>query len=350
MKRASIKDVATLAGTSPATVSKVLNNMPASGIPEETAERVRLAAEQLHYVPLSSARQLRRRRTDTVAILLHDLTAFTSEITRGIQEQATARGLTTVLALHDDDSEAEAQQLRMGLRGQVDGLIIAPAHYNRNQTIYDELKDRGVHFVFVDRYIPGYAADYVGLRNEEATYRLTRTLIAQGGTVIGGIFGGHETDAEHGGNTALYERFLGYRRALAEAGLPQDQDLYVRRPGEEPEDVVARLLTRRPAVNAILWASYQYIQNTLAQLAAHGVRVPGDLYFAGFDKVQLAVSTAADYQGLRVICGPWPAAIQPGYEMGVRALELLVQAMGSRAAQAPQHVLLSPHYEWVEGV
>ncbi len=349
MKRASIKDVATLAGTSPATVSKVLNNMPGSGIPEETAERVRLAAEQLRYVPLSSARHLRQRRTDTIAIVLHDLTAFTSEITRGIQEQATACGLTTVLALHNEDNEVEAQQLRMGLRGQVDGLIIAPAHYNRNQIIYDELKDRGVPFVFVDRYIPGYAADYVGLRNEEAACRLTRTLIAQGATLIGGIFGGSETDVEHGGNTALYERFLGYRRALAEAGLPEDEDLYVPRPGEKPEDVVARLLTRRPAANAIVWASYQYIQNTLARLAARGIHVPGDLRFAGFDKVLLALSTAADYQGLQAIRGPWPAAIQPGYEMGVRALELLVQAMGRRVAQAPEHVLLSPHYEWVEG-
>ena len=347
MKRVSIKDVADLAGSSPATVSKVLTGMPDSRIPKETAQRVRQAALELHYVPLSSAQQLRQQRTRTIAILMPELLPFTSDITHGIQAQAMANGLTTILGLHGHDSAVEAQHLRMGLRGQVDGLIIAPAYHNRNHRIYEELKNRGVPFVVVDNDLPDCEAPHVGLRNEETAYHLTRTLIAQGATVIGGIFGGGITLDNPGGNTALYERFLGYRRALAEARLPDDGRLCVPQPDEGPDEMFVRLMTSQPVVDGVLWASYQFIQPTLNWLAARGVHVPGDLRFAGFDKVLLALSTAEDYQGLQVIREPWPAAVQPGYEIGVRAMELLKQAMAGNQPKERQRILLPPHYEWV---
>jgi DNA-binding LacI/PurR family transcriptional regulator len=347
VKRASIKDVAALADSSSATVSKVLTGMLGSGIPEETAQRVRQAAKKLNYVPLSSAQQLRQQRTQTIAILLAELVPFTSDITHGIQAQAMASGLTTVLGLHGNDNAVEAQHLRMGLRGQVDGLIIAPAHQNRNHHVYEELKNRGVPFVFVDNYLPDYDADYVGLRNEEAAYHLTRTLISQGTTVIGGIFNSGVTLENTGGNTALHERFLGYRRALAEAHLSDDERLCVPLPGEGLDEMFVRLLTSQPVADGVLWASYQFMQPTLSWLAARSIHVPGDLRFAGFDKVLLTLSTAEDYQSLQVIREPWPAAVQPGYEMGERALELLRQAMAGNMPKKRQHILLPPHYEWV---
>ncbi len=347
MKRISIKDVAALAGSSPATVSKVLTGMPDSRIPEETAQRVRQAARQLRYVPLSLAQQLRHKRTQTIAILLPELLPFTSDITHGIQARATAGGLTTILGLHGHDSAVEAQHLRLGLRGQVDGLIIAPAYHNRNHHIYAELKDRGVPFVLVDNDLSGCEAPYVGLRNEETAYHLTRTLIAQEATLIGGIFGGGITLDNPGGSTALYERFLGYRRALAEARLPDDERLCVPQPGEGPDEMFVRLMTSQPAIDGVLWGSYQFIQPTLNWLAAQGMHVPGDLRFTGFDKVLLALSTAEDYQGLQVIREPWPAAVQPGYEIGVRAMELLKQAMVGNQPKERQRILLPPHYEGV---
>ncbi|MCL6431415.1 MAG: LacI family transcriptional regulator, partial [Anaerolineae bacterium] len=196
MGRVSIKHVAALAGTSPATVSKVLNNAANSGIPESTAQRVRWAASKLQYVPLATARSLRSRRTGTIGVILHDLSPHAASIVLAIEQAAAERGMFTVLALHKDSSELESQALLMGLRGQVDGLVVLPARHNNNQRLYDLLRRQGVPFVFVDRYVPGYDADYVGVQNEVAAYRLTRLLINQGCRTIRAIFGAS-------GNTAL---------------------------------------------------------------------------------------------------------------------------------------------------
>ncbi|MGQ9554534.1 MAG: LacI family DNA-binding transcriptional regulator [Anaerolineae bacterium] len=339
MKRVLIKDVAALAGASPATVSKVLNDVPDSGIPEETAERVRRAACDLGYFPSSPARALRCQRTQTIAIVTHDLTPFTAEIIKGVEGAAQAYDLTTVWATHKEDNDLEAKQLLMGLRGQVDGLIVVPARCNRNQRLYDELKRRQVPFVFVDRYVPDYEANYVGTCNEEAAYRLTQALIAQGAQVIACVSGMR-------GNTALQERCAGYHRALQEAGLPMDWGLLGPAPGESQAEGVQRLLSRRPRVEGVFWSSYQYIQPHLALFRSRGLRVPYDILFAGFDKITLSVSSPEDYDGFSVLCAPCPTAVQPGCEMGCRALELLVQHFGDGATMGmPQRVILEPTYE-----
>jgi len=340
MARVLIKDVAALAGTSPATVSKVLNDVPDSGIPEETAQRVRWAAEKLKYVPLSTARSLRRRRTDTVALVAHDLTSFTAEIVRGVEAVASSAGLSTVLALHGGDLRLERQHLQLGLRGQVDGLVVVPARGTRSTDVYDELSRHNVPFVFVDRYIPGYPAHYVGTRNEEAAYRLTGTLIRQGARLIGGITGDE-------GNTALDERRQGFRRAIEEAGLPYDRALDSMSGREEQSEWLARMLAHRPRVDGLFWTSYQYIQPLLPLLAAAGVKVPDDIRFAGFDPVSLHLSRLEDYQGISIIAGPWPVAIQAGYEMGRLALGILLQALGGHVFLEPERVLLEPRYEWL---
>lgn len=340
MKRVLIKDVAALAGASPATVSKVLNDVPDSGIPEETAERVRWAARKLRYVPLSSARSLRRQRTDTVALIAHDITPFTAEIVRGVEASASQHNFSTVLALHGGDIELEAKHLQMGLRGQVDGLIVVPARGRHNLDLYNDLKERRVPFVFVDRYIPDYPADYVGTKNEEAAYKLTRTIIAQGADVIGSMFGAK-------GNTALDERRVGFHRALQEVGLPYEESSLPEADQLAQEQLLERWLARRPRINGLFWSSYQYIQPHLAILAAHSVRVPEDIRFAGFDPVSLTLSRLEHYQALQIIHGPWPAAIQPGYEMGHQAFEIVVRALGGQHEQGEQRILLEPRYEWL---
>ncbi|MBI3974555.1 MAG: LacI family DNA-binding transcriptional regulator [Chloroflexi bacterium] len=339
MKRVSIHDVAARAGTSPATVSKVLTAMPGSGIPEVTAERVRRVVRELGYAPWSPARSLRRRRTETIGIITYDLSLFFADVVKGVEAAALEHGLTTVLATHGDDGALEARHLQLALRGQVDGLVVVPARSNRNQRVYDDLKARGVPFVFVDRYIPDYEGDYVGTENETAAYRLTRALIVQGASVVGCVAG-------RGGNTALVERVAGYRRAVAETGLPHDDDLCVTSPGSQVE-TVGRLLDRRPRVNGVFWASYAYMQPSLSALAARGIQVPRDVRFAGFDTVNLSLSCLEDYEALRVIGAPWPAAIQPGQELGRRALALLAQALAREGEAAPQQIRLEPHYEWL---
>jgi LacI family transcriptional regulator len=340
-QRASIKDVAALAGTSPATVSKVLNAMPGSGISAPVAERVRQSASALRYAPSPAARSLRRQRTQTVGILTNDLLPFSADVVHGVAAAALARGYTSVLALHGEDSELEAQHLQLGLHGQVDGLVVVPARGDGNQAHYDELRARGIPFVFVSRYLPGYPADFVGLQNEQAAYHLTRVLIAQGADIIAYMA------APGPRSSTQVERFAGFQRALVEAGLPHADDILAASLGESKASYLTRLLQRRPRVNGLLWASYFHIEPALLVLAEHGIRVPTDIRFAGFDPISLVLFGSDDYRALRVLDAPWPTAIQPGFAMGQRALELLTYMLDGSSPSAPQHITLEPRYQWL---
>lgn len=337
MRRVTIGQVATLAGTSISTVSKVLNNVPNSGIPERTAQRVRHAAEQLQYIPLATARSLRHQSTRTIAVMAHDLSPHAASIIAGVEETAAARQYATVLALHRDQAELEGKNLLIALRGQVDGLIVLPARGGANVRLYELLRRQGVPFVFVDRHIPGFEAHYVGVRNEEAAYRLTRALIVQGARRIRGIFGWR-------GNTALEQRYLGFRRALVEADLCSPTDTDIARWGEYGACWMQECLELRPPVDGLFWGTYHYLQPVLNVLVSRGLRVPEDLHFAGFDKVRLVLSDHDDYEALRAIAAPWPAAIQPSYEMGRRASELLFRSLEGTALDATEQILLDPYY------
>lgn len=339
-RRASIKDVAALAGTSPGTVSKVLNEMPGSGISAPMAERVRRSAKDLRYAPSPAARSLRRRRTQTLAILANDLLPFAASVVQGVTAAARTRGYTTVLALHGEDASLEAQQLQLGLHGQVDGLVVIPAR-SGNQAPYDELRSRDIPFVFVSRYLSGLAADFVGLENERAACRLTRMLIEQGADKIAYM------DAPGPRSSTQIERFAGFRRALIEAGLQPVDDEMVTSPADSKASHLTRLLQQRPRVNGIFWASYFHIEPALLVLAEHGIRVPGDIRFAGFDPIHLVLFANEDYRALKVLDAPWPTALQPGFTMGQRALELLVQRLDGSPLPTPHHIALEPSYQWL---
>jgi LacI family transcriptional regulator len=343
VRRSSIRDVAARSGTSPTTVSKVLNETPGSAIPLATRDRVLHAARELQYAPSAAAQSLRRRRTRTIGVVTGDLGPFSADIVDGVAAAAEARGQSTILALHREEPELEARQLQLGMRGQVDGLVVVPARHSPNVAAYDALRERGVPFVFVNRHLPGYAADYVGLANEAAAAQLTRGLLAAGATTLAFMSG-----AAALGSTAMAERFGGFRRALAESGRDPADDALLARPGEEKATFLDRLLRGRPRVDGLLWGSYYQIGPALRVMARHGIRVPDDVRFAGFDRISLTLTDEDEYRALRVLQAPWPTAIQPGRAMGERAVHLLLDAAHDQPAGAPRRLLLQPEYRWLD--
>ena len=118
----TLKDVAREAQVSTATVSRVINGH--GNVSEATRERILGVAERLRYVPDSGARSLSTGLTHTIGVLLPDLYGeFFSEIIRGIDQAARARGLHLLLSgVHG--SAAEAARAIRALKGRVDGLLI----------------------------------------------------------------------------------------------------------------------------------------------------------------------------------------------------------------------------------
>ena len=122
-KRATIKDVAALAGVSAATVSRVLDNRPE--ISAETKERVRAACDQLGYVPNAAARGLAGQSTHTIGLVLPDVSnPYFSGMATAIEQTAAAHGYRVFLSNSIRKEERELQAIENFAARQVDGILI----------------------------------------------------------------------------------------------------------------------------------------------------------------------------------------------------------------------------------
>ena len=119
-------DVARLAGVSTMTVSRVIND---SGyISPETRERVNRAIAELGYMPNVLARQLRSKRTKTLALVVTDIAnPFFTTIARGVEDAARARGYAVMFCNTDESEAEEIEYVRVLIQRRVDGVLLVPA-------------------------------------------------------------------------------------------------------------------------------------------------------------------------------------------------------------------------------
>ena len=151
--RATMLDVAALAGVGLKTVSRVVNGV--STVDPELAARVRDAADKLGYRPNLTASNLRRsdRRTHTIGLLIEDVSnPFSAAVHRAVEEVARGRGTMVLAGSVDEDPALERRLARTLIDRGVDGLIIAPASEDQRYLVAEQ--EAGAHVVFVDRRRP----------------------------------------------------------------------------------------------------------------------------------------------------------------------------------------------------
>ncbi len=211
----TIKDVAKQAGVAPITASRVVNN---SGyVSQEKRERVENAIAELGYVPNTLARSLRSRRTNTLALVLTDITnPFWTTVARGVEDAASAAGLNVIFCNTDESEEEQNRYLKVLLQKQVDGILLAPAHGSHEQI--ESILSQNIPVVIIDRRIDGAEVDTVYCDSEGGAYELVGHLVALGHKRIAILNG--PTDVA----TAI-DRLRGYERALATAGIESDENL-----------------------------------------------------------------------------------------------------------------------------
>lgn len=204
---ATIYEVAARAGVSPATVSRVLNG--ATTVSPDKVELVLSAAQELAFTPNRTARSLRRRTSDVIALIIPDVAnPFFTSLARGVEDGASAAGHSVVLCNSDDDVAKEARYIDIAVSENMAGVIIAAASPTSD---VGPLLRRHRAVVAVDRTLPRVSVDAVVLDDAVATARLTRRLRARGHRRIGCITGPAST-------TTTVERVRGWREA---AGLAE---------------------------------------------------------------------------------------------------------------------------------
>jgi LacI family transcriptional regulator len=269
--RARLIDVATAAGVSPKTVSRVINDE--TGVLPLTRERVLRAVRELGFVPDRSARELKRRDADTIGILIDAISdPFFAAFVSVVEELAVAEGLSVIFASTGYDAARESAQLERLTGHRLAGLIVAPVAVAASTLA--ALRTR-FPVACIDRVRSGI--DAVVIDDFGAAVEATAALISQGHRRV--AFMGEDVPYP-----TVSDRLAGYRSALAAAGLPFDPSLVVthERFGRGEAAEASRLLERDDPPTALLCATSLAAIGTVRAIRARGLRMPALISFGDF--------------------------------------------------------------------
>jgi LacI family transcriptional regulator len=334
--RITIAEVARQAGVSKATVSLVLNGRAgAVAISEATQSAVRDTAARLSYTPHRAARSLRSRRTHILTLLISTLVnPYFADIAAAAQAAAAGGGYE----LNIVDASSVQAKLRVldHLRGGgSDGVIIATGYRSTRDAALEAVRDlirRGMPAVLVLDRSPDGAIPALRIDNELGLHAATGHLIGLGHRRIGflTVHGSYPPDEER---TTKVDRCAGYRRALAEAGLPFA-------PARVYQGAVQDLATGRALAHALLAApaprpTAAVTFNDLLALGAlracyeAGARVPEDLALVGFGGIEPG----------RFAVPALSTMDHPRAALGRLAVETLFALLGGRPPEVVERML-----------
>jgi LacI family transcriptional regulator/LacI family repressor for deo operon, udp, cdd, tsx, nupC, and nupG len=321
----TIKQVASLAGVSTATVSYVLNGT--GTVTEETRRRVLEAVAELDYQPSHAARSL-RGRSHTLGQALHAFPGrlanpTLAELLAGFADVAAQRGYHLLLATPaQPESEAEVC-LSLARSGRVDGLLLP------DMLVDDErarvLCEAGIAHVCAGPAPGGCASPFVAVDGRAGAQLAVRHLLAQSHRRIGLIQLPSElADSE--------PRYQGYADALHAAGLPLDPQLIVEagRAEEDGYQAMVELLSLPQPPTAVLASSDELAFGAMHALYDAGLTVGSDVSLVGFDDLPLAAHTHPPLTTLR----------QPRRRVGEQLAELLIAAVEGHKRQ-PESLMLN---------
>lgn len=329
---ASITEVARLAGVSTATASRVVSE---SGYPvsPETRERVLDAARALDYVPNALARGLLKSRVPVVAVIVHDITdPYFAEVVRGVEDAASAAGYLVITCSSERDLERERSYVRLLRSIRAAAVVFAGSGVDDKPTTEQIERDLaamradGAAVVHLSPHALG--GPDVGVDNVAGIAAMVAALVELG----------HRRIAFLAGPATLYvarDRLTGYRRGLADAGLPFDERLVVHTTFdvEGGAGAVDALLAAGEPFTAISCANDLLALGALQRLAALGIDVPGRVSIAGFDDISTAALTAPSLTTVRL-------PLREMGRLGFGVAERRLTGDDSPAIQLPTEVIL----------
>jgi LacI family transcriptional regulator len=315
----TIKDVARLAGVSVATVSRALNGH--ANVTPLTRERVMGVVSQLRFVPSSAAQSMITRRTHTIGALLPELHGeYFSELIRGIDLAARARGLHLLVSSSHGDATEAAAALR-AMNGRVDGLLVMSPHANADFLWGNVPDDLPAVLMNTHMHTGAKAGRHssFAVDNHGGAVAMVRHLVGCGHREIAFVAGPES-------NYEAHQRLLGFRAALAEC-LPGRTEQVLQGDFTQASGyragchVVA--LSQRPS--AVFAANDMMAIGCLEAFVEAGLHVPSDLALAGFDDIPISRCMSPPLTTVRVRIA----------ELGGLALERLASAIEEADPAAP---------------
>jgi LacI family transcriptional regulator len=317
----TIKDVASHASVSVATVSAVMNKN--KYVSPELAQRVRESITALGYQRNSFARGLKTRVSYSIGLIVPDITnPFFTNIARGVEDVASAHNYSLILGNTDEDPEKEKKYLQLLESKQADGLIIAVTA--RSHEYLQSLPIQHLALVSIDRSLFDLGIDTVMVDNRAGARTAIEHLIALGHRRIGLVTGIR-------GIAPTEERISGYTEALEKHGITVDPALiavsYARVDGGERGAMQLLSLEDRPT--ALFMMDGTMAIGALQTIAKLGLRCPEDIALACFD----------DFTWAAVMRPHLTVIDQPTYEIGQQSAHLLFERLQNQK-KAPRQLRL----------
>ncbi|PWK16320.1 LacI family DNA-binding transcriptional regulator [Tumebacillus permanentifrigoris] len=310
----TIKDVAKAAGVSITTVSRVLNQY--SDVNPKTRAKVLKVVEQLGYKPNSVARSLVMNRTNTVGLVVSDLSRsrnghhFMFEVLCGINDRVQELGYDLVLFSTSTTAQKKTPYMDFVRQRRVDGVLMMGIRLDDPYT--HEVVAASVPSVLIDVPLTSQTCSYVSTDNIAGARMAIEHLLELGHSRIGFVNG-------HAQAAVSQERLQGYRMALEAGGIAYDPQLVYYGNFEQEDGAIgtAELRSRFDDLTAVFFASDLMALGALKYVQNLGLRVPENLSIVGFDDIELAALMQPMITTVR----------QKRYEMGRSAAESLIRIL-----------------------
>ena len=281
MRRASMREVADLAGVAMSSVSRVLSGHPDVSGPMRS--RVMAAVDQLGYEPDFLAQSLRRGATLSVGFVVGDISnPLIADIASGAESELRRAGYSMLVMNSENDPRMDAAHVQFFESRRVDGLILSLANEQAPETL-EAIANVDLPFVLVDRELPArFRASTVRNDHRNGTRDATEALLDLGHRRIALVTGPVEI-------SPVRERMAGMREAVASRGL-RDETIIMSGSlsPEHGESATESLLALPVPPTAIIAGGNQPLVGCLRALVRHGLRPGRDISLVTCDEVPLS--------------------------------------------------------------
>lgn len=280
-KKITLADVAKSLGISKTVVSLVINGKgDQHGISKETQRRVRERIAELSYTPNQLARGFRTGRTQTIGLIVSDISnRFYAQLARYIEDLAWKMGYTLVTCSTDEKVEKEVRQIELLLDRKVDGLIISSSQ--QTATMFNNMLEQGRAHVLIDRVFDSMQSAAVSVDNYGGGVMAAAHLVAQG-AIRPALFG-----VEPGHISSLVQRSEGFCSELRNSGLILEPYYHFKAPFHALEEAIAARLEdyhhNHSMPDALFALNNNITTFCLKHLQRLGYDVPGQVRLIGFD-------------------------------------------------------------------
>ena len=308
-----LKDIAERAGVSVMTVSKALRDE--HDVSDSTKARLKVLAQQMGYVPDSTAQGLRNGTTRLFGLVIPSLAnPIFARLVLAIQERAYELGYDLLLSYTLHNPEREETCIRRFLSRRVDGLFISPVYrLEAEARVYQELLARKIPTVLLGHSAP-FCSNIVNIATDDllAGFTLTQHLLQLGHKRIAFLTGPPATPWSR-------DRFEGYRRALRQEGMDVDEKLVFQsgRTIEDGAKAATQMINERSDATAIQAVNDLVAIGCAEVLLNQSVRIPEDISLVGFGN-----SIVSEH--FRV---PLTTVNQPKHRLGAAAVEAMLQLL-----------------------